>query len=79
MKRLVDALQAAQPTYIDLGATLAGGRPEGFNHDSYGTELGHGREVFQRAVEGLKAWEAHRLPGVRSSPRARTSRLVRRL
>ena len=68
MTRLVEALSDAQPTYSDLGATLAGGRPEGFNHDRYETDLGHGHGTFQRAVEGLKAWEAHRLPGVRVFP-----------
>jgi uncharacterized protein (UPF0548 family) len=30
--------------------------------------LGNGSAAFQRAVAGLKAWEAHRLPGVRVFP-----------
>lgn len=68
MKRLVERLDAARLTYSDLGATLAGGRPEGFNHDRYETGLGHGPESFRRAVAGLRAWEAHRLPGVRVFP-----------
>jgi uncharacterized protein (UPF0548 family) len=66
MRRLVEVLHNAQPTYI--GASLAGGRPEGFHHDRYETDLGHGTEIFQRAVKGLKAWETHRLPGVRVFP-----------
>jgi uncharacterized protein (UPF0548 family) len=69
MNRLVEALQGAQPTYGDLGGTLTGRQPEGFRHDHYKMELGHGHEVFRRAVEGLKAWEAHHVPGVRVFPK----------
>jgi uncharacterized protein (UPF0548 family) len=68
MLRVVEELQDTQPTYGDLGATLAGRRPEGFRHDRYQTDLGIGQATFQRAVAGLKAWEAHRLPGVRVFP-----------
>ena len=68
MRRLLDALRNAQPTYDELGATLAGGRPNGFHHNRYASDLGHGHETFQRAVEGLRAWDAHRLPGVRVFP-----------
>jgi hypothetical protein len=31
MERLVEELQQAQPTYADIGATLAGVGPEGFH------------------------------------------------
>jgi uncharacterized protein (UPF0548 family) len=68
MRRLVEDLESAEPTYSDIGATLAGKCPEGFHHDRYETELGHGAEVFQRAVRGLKTWKAHRLPGMRVFP-----------
>ena len=68
MQRLVEALHNAQPTYSDVGATLTGGRPEGFLHNRYASDLGHGHETFQRAVESLRAWDAHRLPGVRVFP-----------
>jgi uncharacterized protein (UPF0548 family) len=68
MKQWMAGLQAADPTYSDLGATLVGGRPEGFNHDHYEVELGKGLESFERAVRGLKAWEAHHLPGIRIFP-----------
>jgi uncharacterized protein (UPF0548 family) len=74
MQRLVELLQNAQPTYSDLGATIAGGRPEGFHYDRYQTDLGHGREIFERAVEGLKAWESHHLPGVRVFPKGQEIR-----
>ena len=68
MKRLVEDLEGAEPTYSDIGATLAGRQPEGFHHDHYETVLGSGPETFQRAVRGLKTWEAHHLPGVRVFP-----------
>jgi uncharacterized protein (UPF0548 family) len=64
MARLVDGLKSAEPTYSDIGATLAGKRPEGFHHDSNQAELGHGPQIFERAVTGLKTWKAHRLPGM---------------
>jgi uncharacterized protein (UPF0548 family) len=65
---MVQSMAGAQPTYDDIGATLAGNRPEGFRHDNYEAVLGHGQETFQRAITGLKTWQAHRLPGVRVFP-----------
>jgi uncharacterized protein (UPF0548 family) len=46
MARLVDGLKSAEPTYSDIGATLAGKRPEGFHHDSYQAELGQGPQTL---------------------------------
>lgn len=68
MARLLDGLKSAQPTYSDIGATLAGRRPDGFHHDRYQAELGQGPEAFERAVTGLKTWKAHRLPGMAVFP-----------
>jgi uncharacterized protein (UPF0548 family) len=68
MKRLVECMEHAEPTYEDIGATLAGVQPEGFHHDRYEIVLGSGHLDFQRAVLGLKGWEAHRLPGMRVFP-----------
>jgi uncharacterized protein (UPF0548 family) len=68
MNRLVESLHQAQPTYADVGATLAGVLPEGFHHDRYEVVLGHGSEKFQIAVQGLKTWKAHDMPGVRIFP-----------
>jgi uncharacterized protein (UPF0548 family) len=68
MERLLEASRSAQPTYQDTGATLGGACPEGFHHDRYESVLGHGSDAFQRAVTGLKTWEAHRVPGVRVFP-----------
>jgi uncharacterized protein (UPF0548 family) len=68
MERLVEDLEKAEPSYGDIGATLAGRRPDGFHHDHFEDLLGEGAEAFQRAVSGLKTWKAHRLPGMRVFP-----------
>ena len=68
MQRLVQELANAQPTYDDIGATLAAKKPEGFHHDSYAAVVGQGAESFHTAVAGLKTWKAHRLPGMRVFP-----------
>ena len=68
MSRLVEDLESAEPTYREIGATLAGKKPEGFHHDRYEDVLGQGIGAFQRAVAGLKTWKAHRLPGMRVFP-----------
>jgi uncharacterized protein (UPF0548 family) len=74
MKQMLETLESAEPTYGDIGATLAGKRPEGFHHDHFETVLGTGPQTFQRAVTGLKTWEAHRLPGLRVFPDAQEIR-----
>jgi uncharacterized protein (UPF0548 family) len=66
--RLAESLRDAELTYSDSGATLTGRRPIGFHNDSYRAVLGHGAATFERAVQGLQAWQAHRLPGVRVFP-----------
>lgn len=68
MQRLVADLESAEPTYDDIGATLAGKKPEGFNRDHFEDVVGEGVEAFARAVTGLKTWKAHRLPGMRVFP-----------
>jgi uncharacterized protein (UPF0548 family) len=68
MGRLVSSLGEAQPTYTDIGASLAGLGPEGFHHDRYQILLGHGSETFHRAVNGLQSWKAHTGPGFRVFP-----------
>jgi uncharacterized protein (UPF0548 family) len=65
---MVEDLKSAEPTYSDVGGTLAGTRPDGFHYDHYETLLGRGPDAFQRAVTGLKTWKAHRLPGMRVYP-----------
>jgi uncharacterized protein (UPF0548 family) len=65
---LVEDLESADPTYSDIGSTLAGRCPHGFHHDRYEAVLGNGPRAFQRAVAGLKTWQAHRLPGMQVFP-----------
>ena len=60
----MEDLTRAEPTYSDVGGTLAGSRPDGFHYDRYETVLGQGPDTFQRAVAGLKTWKAHRLLGM---------------
>ena len=64
MKQMVEDLEGTEPTYPDIGATLAGKPPPGYHHDCYEIVLGQGTKAFQRAVAGLKTWKAHRLPGM---------------
>ena len=68
MERLVNSLGEDQPTYSDVGASLAGLEPEGFHHDRYQILLGRGIGTFQRASNGLKTWKAHTAPGFRVFP-----------
>jgi uncharacterized protein (UPF0548 family) len=68
VERLLGLLRDAEPTYEQVGATLTDAAPEGFRRDRYEAELGRGPQTYLRAVEGLKTWRAHRLPGVRVFP-----------
>src|SRR5665213_1205135 len=67
--KLLHAVETAELTYVERGATLAGELPEGFHHLAEGTVLGRGTRAFAQASEGLRAWCAHRLPGVRVFPK----------
>jgi uncharacterized protein (UPF0548 family) len=68
METLLASLREAQPTYSEIGASLTGVQPPGFRHDHYEITLGHGTDAFQRAVDGLKTWKAHAVPGLRVFP-----------
>ncbi len=68
MQSMVKSLEQAEPTYREIGVTLAGKHPEGFHHDHYEVVLGTGPATFVRAVHGLKSWAAHTLPGMRVFP-----------
>jgi uncharacterized protein (UPF0548 family) len=68
IERLVEALAREEPTYQPTGASLGGELPVGFQHDRYTATLGNGEDTFQRAAEGLRTWQAHRLPFVHVVP-----------
>jgi len=50
-------------TYGEVGATR-GVMPNGYQHDRHEVVLGQGADVFERAIEGLRGWEAHRGAGL---------------
>jgi uncharacterized protein (UPF0548 family) len=54
-------------TYGEVGATR-GALPDGYRHDRHVVELGAGEDVYQRAIEGLRGWEAHRRAGLMLVP-----------
>jgi uncharacterized protein (UPF0548 family) len=72
-------LETAEPTYAGVGGTLTGQLRSGYHNDRYEIDLGQGLEKFTRAVNGLKTWQAHRLPGISVFPKdvpIRTGALV---
>jgi uncharacterized protein (UPF0548 family) len=69
MVRMVTQLHTAQPTYSEIGFTLAKIEPSGYHNDRYEAELGQGTDTFARSVQGLRAWGAHRLPGIQVFPK----------
>lgn len=69
MDRLFRTASGMEPTYDDIGATIAGLRPSGFRHDHYEVEIGRGATAYVRAVAGLREWKAHAVPGVNVFPK----------
>jgi uncharacterized protein (UPF0548 family) len=64
MKRLVELYRGLEPTYTEIGATLAGHTPPGLRSARSETQLGHGADTFSHAVAGLRSWAAHRHAGI---------------
>jgi uncharacterized protein (UPF0548 family) len=63
------AAQRDRPfTYSAVGATN-GTPPEGFIVDHNRTQLGHGRQVYQRALSALQRWEQFELGWVSIVPK----------
>ncbi len=62
----LDRLTSADVTYPEAGATRNETLPPGYTHDRYGVALGIGS--FDRAVAGLRAWQAHSGAGVSVYP-----------
>jgi len=52
-------------TYAEVGATRGDPLPAGYRHADLDVLLGHGRECFERAAEGLLTWRMHRAAGFR--------------
>lgn len=69
MAQALHNAEAASPNYPKPGVTLAeGDLPTGYHHDHYQVSLGTGRAVYEKAVEGLQAWQAHKMPGISVYP-----------
>ena len=58
----------SEPTYAEHGATLSGVMPSGFRHDRYEIQLPNREDAFERGVEGLRQWAAHRGAGLTVAP-----------
>jgi uncharacterized protein (UPF0548 family) len=67
LDRLLSGQLLAPVTYDEVGATR-GVMPQGYRHDEHAMTLGHDDGLFDRAVEGLRRWEAHRGAGMRLRP-----------
>ena len=66
--RLLAEACAASPTYQQVGASLTGDLPAGYDHDRWSVALGHGSRAFEQAVIGLQRWEGHRHAGIGVHP-----------
>jgi uncharacterized protein (UPF0548 family) len=54
-------------SYPEVGASL-GDRPPGYQHDDDSCPIGSRPGDFERAVEGLRRWQAHRGAGIGIHP-----------
>jgi uncharacterized protein (UPF0548 family) len=57
-------------TYQEVGATAGPVLPKGYHHDRVSTELGRGADVWARAQEAVRTWQAHRRAGTTIYPAA---------
>ena len=60
LKALHRSVEGLDPTYDDVGATFSGAYPHEYHSACYEIELGHGQEIFERSVMGLKEFRSHR-------------------
>ena len=69
LERELATAKGEPPTYPEVGRSLEPDPfPAGFRSGRYETTLGAGRSTFERAVEGLRTWQAHRLRGLSIYP-----------
>jgi uncharacterized protein (UPF0548 family) len=57
-------------TYGEVGATAGPVLPRGYRHDRVSTELGRGTEIWAKAQDALRTWQAHRRAGASIYPAA---------
>jgi uncharacterized protein (UPF0548 family) len=60
--------RTAPLTYAEVGATLGGVLPDGYQHDHSSIDLGRGDEVWARARLGIDRWEAPTAAGIDIEP-----------
>jgi uncharacterized protein (UPF0548 family) len=69
LERELATAEGDTPTYPEVGRSLEPDPlPAGYRSDRYETTLGAGMSTFERAVEGLRTWQAHRLRGLSIFP-----------
>ncbi|MCV7351748.1 DUF1990 family protein [Mycobacterium parmense] len=59
------ALEELPLTYPEVGATAAGALPAGYGHLHVQTQIGTGRERFERAADAVMHWGMQRGAGLR--------------
>jgi uncharacterized protein (UPF0548 family) len=59
------AVLDAAPTF---DGPSGGDVPDGFRHERFHRSLGVGPDVFERARDGIRHWEAHRGAGMQVAP-----------
>lgn len=67
LEQMLERARHEEPTYDEVGATVAGGHAAGYRHDRYQCRLG-GPETFSPATKALRHWRAHLGAGVRVYP-----------
>jgi uncharacterized protein (UPF0548 family) len=65
---LLEKARRASPTYREIGASRGDDLPSGYHHVRVEERIADA-DGFDRAVEGLRTWEAHEGAGLRVSPR----------
>jgi len=68
--RALAAASATWPTCAELGATAHDVLPARYHHVRAAAVIGRGARDFDRAVEGLRTWRAHRVAGMTVLPAA---------
>lgn len=58
-------IKSAPLTYAEVGATRRPVLPAGYGYAERDEAIGHGRECFERAADGLLSWQMHRGAGFR--------------
>ncbi len=57
-----------EPTYPEVGATIGGPLPEGYDLLRRSRVIGHGGDDFAQAAESLMTWQMHRRAGLAVAP-----------